>query len=330
MPHTFYPEDNEWASATGANVYSGGNTSQFDYPPLLMYDMSITTDEDDDDPFVFDIGDTVDLTYTVAGFTVSMEDAVVIRSDAVGDDAGVIVFEGMNNFGQIEHMAWTPNFDLESWYWDNFSGGQPPGFWVVDTDGAYDHSLPCFAAETRLDTPTGPTMAGSLSTGDLVETLDSGPVPIRWVGRIALPGVGRATPIEFLPGAIGNRSLICLSQQHRIMLQSAEAHLFYDAPEVLVPAKAAVNGTTVRYRARSFVEYVHLLLDRHEVILAGGALVESLLMGKISGDLIGDTDVPEIFQDPEPMKSARPILTFREAKSLLSPQPAPHEKLTLF
>lgn len=318
MPQTFNPLDNEWASSTGSNVYSGGSTSQFDYPPIAMYDMLITADPSDPNPSVFDIGDTYDIEYKVLGFDVSLDDAVVIRSDLAPGGGGIVVFEGINNFGQIEHMIWTPDFDLEAWYWDNMSGPQPPSFWVVDTNPAYVHSFVCFTADTRIETPAGLRRVGALRAGDRVITQDGGAQPVRWVGRRLSAGVGEATPVLFAPGSIGNNRALRLSQQHRVLVRSPQAELLFGAAEVLVPAKAMVDGSCVRYAPCPSVDYVHLLLDRHALLRAEGALCESLLLGDMALDLIGPDAVPPAIAACCDATAVRPILTYREARFLVN------------
>lgn len=315
MTLKFYPLDNEWASATGSNVYSGGNTSQFDYPPNAMFNMEITPDPSDVNPRMFEIGDTVDISYSVVGINVTLDDAVVIRSDASPDGGGIVVFEGTNNFGQIEHLVWTPDFDLEDWYWDNFSGGQPPGFYVVDTNPGYSHTFVCFSKETPIVTRTGLVPAGALRVGDLVETIDNGAQPVRQILRKTVMGVGQAAPVAFAPGALGNKTTVRLSQQHRVVVSSGLADFYYGKSEVFVPAKALINDRDIRLAPCRSIEYVHLLLDKHEVLNAAGLACESLLLGEVSTDIIADDPAIDRYLG-RPMTAARPILTYREAALL--------------
>lgn len=325
MAFSFFPLDNEWASATGSNVYSGGNSSQFDYPPHAMFNMEITPDPSDPDPRTFEIGDTVDLSYSVVGINVTLDDATVIRSDAAPDGGGIIVFEGTNNFGQIEHLVWTPDFDLESWYWDNFTGMQPPSFWISDTNPGYVHKVVCFSADTALLTPQGWIPAGEIRAGAHIMTLDHGVAAVRHVHKKTVTGCGQAAPVEFLPGAMGNQTTVRLSQQHRVLIKSARAELLFGHSEVFVPAKALVNRRDIRLAPCRSVEYVHILMERHEVLNATGLLCESLLFGDMATDIIGDQiDVDAMSNHP--MKSARPILTFREAvhlnsQAIIAPNP---------
>lgn len=317
MTLKFYPIDNEWASSTGSNVYSGGSSSQFDYPPNAMYDMVITPASSDADPRTFEIGDTVDVSYSVLGINVTLDDAVVIRSDAAPDGGGIIVFEGTNNFGQIEHLVWTPEFDLEGWYWSNFSGLEPPYFWVVDTNPGYVYKFVCFAAETSILTPDGLVPAGNLRAGDDVVTKDHGTKAVRGVFKKSTLGSGQAAPVKFLPGAMGNTQTVRLSQQHRVLINSAQAELLFGFPEVFVPAKALINRQNICLSPCREIEYVHLLMDQHEVLNAAGLPCESLLLGDVSVDIMSGENDTRLSSDQQ-MVSARPILTFREA-ALLNP-----------
>ena len=82
MPFTFYAEDTEFAASTGDNVNSGNGTSTFDYPPTSTKNLVITSQADDDDPRLFDLGDVYTLSFQGNGGT-TIENATVIRSAPV-------------------------------------------------------------------------------------------------------------------------------------------------------------------------------------------------------------------------------------------------------
>jgi len=67
MPLTFYGIDNEFAAATGTNVGTTPNSSTFDNPPYGSSDLVITAHEGDNDPRLFEVGDSYDVTWGGAG-----------------------------------------------------------------------------------------------------------------------------------------------------------------------------------------------------------------------------------------------------------------------
>lgn len=60
--------------------------------------------------------------------------------------------------------------------------------------------------------------------------------------------------------------------------------------EILVPAISLVDGKRIRQVEKDQVTYVHMLLDRHDILLAQGAPCESLLPSEIVETLIDAKD----------------------------------------
>jgi len=167
-------------------------------------------------------------------------------------------------------------------------GGQTDvGYVTVST-------VPCFAAGTLVETPRGPRRVESLAAGDLVCTLDDGPQPVRWIGRKVVGGSGAHTPIIIEPGTFGDHGRLCVSPLHRVLVRDGFAELLFGAEEVLVAARDLVNGTTVRRTPCGWVEYVHILFDRHQLVISNGMATESFLPGPQVGDLFEAEVLAEI------------------------------------
>lgn len=314
MPFTIAAEDNEFGTATGSNVNSGGTSSTFDGPPSESTDLLITTQDGDTEPRYFEVGDTYDMTFTDGdGVTHVVEDAEVIRSDSAGGDSGIVVFEGQDQNGDTVQVVWTPNFDVDAWYDNATSRGGTASFYSTDQNASYTHGYICFAEEARITTTAGALPAGEVRPGQRVLTLDAGLREVIWIGRKTLPGHGKAAPVVFGPGAIGNDRPLRLSQQHRVLVRTPLAELMFGASEVLVPAKALVNGRDIRIRPCPTITYVHLLLDSHQILRAEGALCESLLPGDVACDLI---TLPEGLAARTAQMPARRILRYHEAIAL--------------
>ena len=317
MPLTFYAIDEEFAAATGTNVNVAPGRSRFDNPPNAFKDLVITVKDGDSDPRHFELGDSYALEWGGYGGGGAIEDAVVVRSDMAPGSGGVIVFEGTDENGDIVQIVWTPGFNLEDWYWDHYNPSAEPQFYVADTDPNYSHEFICFAEDVRIATAMGGVRAGDVWVGDLVQTLDGGPQPVSWVGRRLVPGTGANAPVLFAPGAIGNHSPLKLSQQHRVLIASPLAELMFGASEVLVPAKALINGVDICLMPCARIAYVHLALESQQILLAEGAHCESLLPGDMAQAL---ADLPPRLKN-RPYAAARPVLRYGEAVALLGACP---------
>lgn len=313
--------DNEFAVSTGDNVGVGENSSTFDNPPNGSKDLLITTKDGDPDPRLFEIGDIYEVAWGGQGGGGVITDAAVVRSDAAPGDGGIIVFEGLDSDGNVAQVIWTPDFDLEGWYADNYNPSAEPQFYTNDTQPDYSHSFVCFVSDTLIATPHGERRASTLRAGDVITTRDTVDMPLTWVGSRICPGQGTGAPVVFAPGSIGNRRPLRVSQMHRVLLRSPMAELYFGAPDVLVPAKACVDGVDVTLEPRGCVGYVHLLLAKHCVVFAEGAPCESLLLTDRSMRMAGlDAVLPRMAQaagaGPRHNRAAHLLLTVREGRAL--------------
>lgn len=325
--------DEEFAAATGSNVNSGSGTSQFDYPPSATKDLVIESNTGDDSPYVFDVGDSYDLSWGGMGGNTFVEDAVVIRSDPLSLGGNAVVFEGTDQNGDLVQLVWSPGFDLEQWYFDHFNNGQSPGFYTTDQNPAENTTYVCFAAGSPVAVPGGVRAVEELRPGDPVHTLDHGVQPLRWVGQRRVGGRLAMAPVEFDIGAIGNDEVLRLSPQHRLLVQSWQAELWFGNAELLVPARAFVGQPGVRIAPVPQVTYVHLLLQRHEILSVAGVGCESLFLGDMATGLLTPPDddalaeagamFPELLTErPErPMRTARKVLRVKEAAVLFDRAP---------
>ena len=320
MPVTINADDNEFAAAHGTNIDSHNGTNTFDNPPNTTYNLTITSNAGDSDPYMFDVGETYDLAWQGHDGGL-MDDAVIVRSDYLGPGQGVIVFEGTNN-GETYQIVWTPNFNLDQWYYDNGGETNPPSFYTTD-QAAADYQYVCFARGTMIATPGGARPVESLRPGHMVSTLDNGPRPIVWMGRKTVLGVGAAAPVVIQPGVLGNDRRLVLSQQHRLLVASPLAELYFAAPEVWVPAKALLRPGEITLVPQRLVSYYHILLADHEILTAENTPCESLYLGDVASETIGAAAQAEIaWLAPRPatgsdaMQADRLMLRYQEARFL--------------
>ncbi|WP_298905653.1 Hint domain-containing protein [uncultured Aliiroseovarius sp.] len=146
----------------------------------------------------------------------------------------------------------------------------------------------CFANGTLIATPNGQQPIETLNEGDQVLTDKGESRTIRWIGRrqvsqFELLLAPKLCPVRIRAGALGHqlpeRDLL-VSRQHRILIRSKVAERMFGTKEVLIPAIKLVGctGIEVEEQPRA-LEYFHILLDEHEILLANGAPAESLFTG---------------------------------------------------
>nr|WP_254899145.1 Hint domain-containing protein [Thalassococcus arenae] len=250
---------------------------------------------------------------------------------APGGGGGAIVFEGTDENGDLAHVVWSPDFDLENWYWTNFNPSAEPEFYTTDQNASYEHSYVCFERTVPLHTPTGLTAAGRLKVGDRVCTWGGSARAVRWIGRKKVSREGGVAVIRFDRGAIGNFAPIKLSPQHRVLIATDSTAESHGSRDVLVPAISLVDGQKVRAVTRKQVVFVHILLDRHDILIAAGAPCESLLLGAQTELVLGAAQTRELAQltGPEGMVPCYPILRRREAQSLAAARAVPERDAAL-
>ncbi|WP_126976479.1 Hint domain-containing protein [Frigidibacter oleivorans] len=156
----------------------------------------------------------------------------------------------------------------------NGSGKTDIGMVTVDT-------VPCFTAGTLIRVPGGERPVEALRPGDLVLTRDDGPQPLRWIGRRRVAAEGDLAPVHIAAGTFGPHRDLTVSPLHRILLRDARAQLLFGEDEVLVAARDLVDGRAVRRLPGGTVDYVHLLFDRHQIVLSEGLPSESFLPGPV-------------------------------------------------
>ncbi|KAA9008286.1 Hint domain-containing protein [Histidinibacterium aquaticum] len=225
-------------------------------------------------------------------------------------------------------------------------GQVPPretDLWITEASlGARepDHTGParsvlCFTPGTLIRTATGARPVESLSEGDRVQTMDNGCCPVLWTGQRRITGarlhaLPDLAPIRMRAGALGDAvpdTGLLLSPDHRVLLRGRRAQSLFNAPEVLVRAADLVDDARIRPdRGLREVRYIHLALDRHEIVFANGVPCESFHPASVGLGALGDADrqrlldlVPELAHDLSAFGPfARRMLSAPEAAILIA------------
>jgi len=185
--------------------------------------------------------------------------------------------------------------------------------------GKGKHGSNCFLRGTSLSTSTGEVNVEELSIGDLITTVNGASMPIRWIGRrtykpTRYPAAENVMPIRIrrhaLDGQVPHTDLY-LSPGHALLMDG-----------ILIRVMDLVNGASIAPalpEGIDDIEYFHILLDGHQVILAHGAPTETLLLNGQNDEHFANFAelrqlLPGILNTP--MKPAAPIVGYGGRKHL--------------
>jgi hypothetical protein len=154
------------------------------------------------------------------------------------------------------------------------SGGGANGFGTVVEITGTGFVMACFAAGTRIATPSGEVPVEHLKPGDKVVCASGTNQPIVWIGYRRLDIArhkqpNKVLPIRIMPGALDD------SIPNRPLFLSPDHAVFVDG--VLIPVKHLCNGRTIVQVPADRVTYYHIELPRHDVVFAEGLPTESYL-----------------------------------------------------
>src|SRR5690348_7360765 len=167
----------------------------------------------------------------------------------------------------------------------------------------------CYLRGTRILTVDGEVPVEDLSEGDLIITVSGATCPVKWIGKrgyvrrlMSQHQRDSILPIRFVRGSLSE------GLPKRDLFVSPEHMMFLDG--VLIPARHLVNGSSVAYcDTHPIIEYFHVELQGHDVILAEGAAAESWLdTGKrnMFANVLGYQPRDE---DEAPVEPCAPIVT---------------------
>ncbi len=188
-----------------------------------------------------------------SGATLTLaNDSTLTVAQLIGSDATVVIDAGSSLIDEATGVTYGP--------------------------GTYDiteFNSPCYCRGTLIRTERGEVPVEALTIGSKVLTKSGEVRPIKWIGRRSYGGrfiMGRkdVLPICIKAGALDDhvpRRDLWLSPHHALYLDG-----------LLIEAKDLVNGVSIVQADRvEKVEYFHIELETHDVIIAEGALAESFI-----------------------------------------------------
>ena len=192
----------------------------------------------------------------------------------------------------------------------------------------------CFVDGTMIRTPHGDKCIEDLQEGDQVITSEDKLEEIKWVCSEYMSQDAVEIDPELAPIIISKDSLgpglpefdLRVSPQHRILISNWRAEFYFGEREVLVPAKALVNGTTIRREVVGDFSYCHLMTGRHEIIFANGIKTESFHAGEMSKIALTSLARESLFEACADLRSstdafgplARPQIRASQAQLLMT------------
>ena len=145
------------------------------------------------------------------------------------------------------------------------------GWWHPRAEG---HN--CFLSGTRIATPDEEVAIDELRIGDLVMTSSGKPKPIKWIGRNHYTRApSEAWHPDVAPVKVARFALDGRTPHTDLYLSPAHALYLYG---LLIPVGHLVNGRSIvagQYADALTLDYFHIELEDHDVVLAEGAAAET-------------------------------------------------------
>ena len=142
-----------------------------------------------------------------------------------------------------------------------------------DAFGDAGTGIPCFGKGTLIGTPDGQLPVEDLRVGQMVNTLNFGPLAILWVGSKTASLTPSTRPVRFRKNSIGNNS------PHTDLIVTGDHGMVIDG--LIINASTLVNGTSIDWvpiseMAEQLTVY-HVETKVHDAIFANGAASETFL-----------------------------------------------------
>lgn len=147
--------------------------------------------------------------------------------------------------------------------------------------------LVCFLRGTLIDTPQGQKPIETLRIGDQISTYDGNILPLRWVGHRHVTAAELLLHPELRPIVLPQDMFgdglparrLKLSPSHRLAIGGWQAEMLFGFDTALIRANYLLGEGAARVNPNRGIDYYHLLLDDHTLVLANGLACESFQLG---------------------------------------------------
>ncbi len=205
-----------------------------------------------------------------------------------GDNVYVITIIDYPTAGETTRFAFLPDSDATQAEMDDFGNGAID---VQNVDNTPPPVAVCFARGTLIATPQGERPIEQLCAGDMVLTADGRAETVQWVSHThfnyrQITETPALRPVCIPRGFLGRgmpHSDLWVSPQHRIVLRGWRTELHLGQEAVFIPAKHLMGEPGMPgNRWSDGVEYFHLLMKKHEIVLSNGLESESFFPGEMA------------------------------------------------
>jgi len=246
-----------------------------------------------------------------------------------GEQVAVITISDFPYPGLDFQMMFLPDANPSYEEMAEFGRGK---FKLKDVDTSPGNVPVCFVAGTLIETPAGPVPVESLKAGDAVMLADGRSKRLLMVAhshftQAQMMRDAARQPVCLPAGSLGPSRPsqdLWVSRMHRMALHGWEVEMLSSHESAFAcAAHVAPTQEAGATRWSDGVHYVHLLMDRHEVLVANGAEAESLFLGEQAMRSLG----PEARAEVEVLFDRRPALK-TAFKSTALPELKAHEART--
>lgn len=144
---------------------------------------------------------------------------------------------------------------------------------------------PTLSPMTPVATPWGYRNVSTLKRGDTVYTAEGEVVPVLQAVTRTVPARGSFAPIRMRAPYFGLQDDIVVAPEQHVVIDGPEVEYLFSCEKVLTPARNLVNGFAARTEPCShLVQYSQLILPNHDTIMAAGAPLESMYIGRMRRD----------------------------------------------
>jgi hypothetical protein len=148
------------------------------------------------------------------------------------------------------------------------------GTTIDGSGGTLVRATACYRTGTRIATARGEVPVERLRRGDLVRTASGHLRPVVWLGRRRVACRRHSRPEEVWPVRVAAHAF-APGRPARDLYLSPDHAVWFDG--ALIPVRYLLNGATIAQRPVPRVEYWHIELPAHDLLLAESLPVESYL-----------------------------------------------------